>query len=62
MLVGLIRKIPLVKRVIWLREARYDGTTKGLPLNEFVDERIDAKTILNPEIHYVQQRMMNASS
>lgn len=31
-----------------------------LPLKEFVDERIDATAILNPEIHYAQQRMMNA--
>jgi AraC-like DNA-binding protein len=33
-----------------------------LPLTEFVDERIDATAILNPEIHHVQQRMMNAPS
>lgn len=33
-----------------------------LPLTAFVDERIDAEAILNPEIHAVHQRMVNAVS
>lgn len=33
-----------------------------LPLTEFVDERVDAEAILNPEIHTVQERMANATS
>ncbi|MEO6869620.1 MAG: AraC family transcriptional regulator [Ginsengibacter sp.] len=33
-----------------------------LPLTEFVDERVDAEAILNPEIRKVQQRMENADS
>ena len=33
-----------------------------LPLKEFVDERVDAEAILNPEIHKVQERMVNATS
>jgi AraC-like DNA-binding protein len=33
-----------------------------LPLTEFVDERVDAEAILNPEIHAVQERMANATS
>src|SRR5262249_12894407 len=33
-----------------------------LPLTEFVDERVDAEAILNPEIHKVQERMANATS
>jgi AraC-like DNA-binding protein len=33
-----------------------------LPLTEFVDERVDAEAILNPEIHNVQERMVNAAS
>lgn len=33
-----------------------------LPLtNEFIDERIDAEAILNPEIHLVHERMANAT-
>lgn len=33
-----------------------------LPLTEFVDQRVDAEAILNPEIHKVQERMENATS
>ena len=33
-----------------------------LPLTEFVNERVDAEAILNPEIHEVQERMVNATS
>ena len=33
-----------------------------LPLSEFIDERIDAEAILNPEIHHVHERMANADS
>lgn len=33
-----------------------------LPLTEFVDERIDAEAILNPEIHKAQEQMENAGS
>lgn len=33
-----------------------------LPLTEFVNERVDAEAILNPEIHKVQERMANARS
>jgi AraC-like DNA-binding protein len=32
-----------------------------LPLTEFVDERMDAEAILNPEIRQAHQRMMNAT-
>jgi len=32
-----------------------------LPLTEFIDERIDAETILNPEIHQVHERMANTN-
>ena len=32
------------------------------PLTEFVDKRIDAEAILNPEIHNVHERMANAGS
>jgi hypothetical protein len=33
-----------------------------LPLTEFIDERIDAEAILNPEIHQVYEEMVNAMS
>lgn len=33
-----------------------------LPLTEFVDERVDAEAILNPEIHRAHQRMLDAAS
>lgn len=33
-----------------------------LPLTVFVDERVDAEDILNPQIHVAQQRMVNAAS
>lgn len=33
-----------------------------LPLTEFVDDRIDAEAILNPEIHQVHEQMANESS
>ncbi|MEO7315376.1 MAG: AraC family transcriptional regulator [Ginsengibacter sp.] len=33
-----------------------------VPLTEFVDERIDAEALLNPEIHKVHERMKNATS
>ena len=33
-----------------------------LPLTEFIDERIDAEAILNPEIHQVQEQMANADT
>lgn len=33
-----------------------------LPLTEFVDERVDAEAVLNPEIHNVRERMVNAAS
>lgn len=33
-----------------------------LPLTEFIDERIDAEAILNPEIHQLHDQMANANS
>lgn len=33
-----------------------------LPMTEFVDERIDAEAILNPEIHQVREQMANAKT
>lgn len=33
-----------------------------LPLTEFIDERIDAEAILNPEIQQVHEKMVNAGS
>ena len=33
-----------------------------LPLTAFVDERVDAEAILNPEIHQAQEQMANAPS
>ncbi len=33
-----------------------------LPLTEFVDERIDAEAILNPEIHQLHDQLANANS
>ena len=33
-----------------------------LPLTEFVDERVDAEAILNPEIHQAHEQMKNATS
>jgi AraC-like DNA-binding protein len=33
-----------------------------LPMTEFVDERIDAEDILNPEMHQVRERMININS
>jgi hypothetical protein len=33
-----------------------------LPLIEFVDQRVDAELLLNPEIHHARERMANANS
>ncbi len=33
-----------------------------LPLTEFVDERVDGEAVLNPDIHNVQERIINAES